>query len=64
MRPRFTFEQLKECDEYAAMFGIEMIPCMQTLAHLPDVLKWSVYADIKEDNTTLLVGSERTYESS
>ena len=62
MRPRFTHDQLKECDEYAAVFGIEMIPCMQTLAHLPDVLKWAVYADIKEDDTTLLVGSERTYE--
>ncbi|MGI6610595.1 MAG: beta-N-acetylhexosaminidase [Limnochordia bacterium] len=62
MRPRFTHDDLRECDEYAAILGIEMIPCMQTLAHLPDVLKWPVYADIKEDETTLLVGSDRTYE--
>ncbi|MGI6610594.1 MAG: beta-N-acetylhexosaminidase [Limnochordia bacterium] len=62
MRPKFTHDDLRECDEYAAILGIEMIPCMQTLAHLPDVLKWPVYADIKEDDTTLLVGSDRTYE--
>ncbi len=62
MRGRYTFEELKECDDYADIFGIEMIPCIQTLAHLTDVLKWPVYHDMRDDEETLLVGSEKVYD--
>ena len=34
MRGRFSAEELKELDGYADSFGIELIPCIQTLAHL------------------------------
>lgn len=61
MRPRYTQEDLKRCDDYADMFGIEMVPCIQTLAHLTDTMVWSEYADIREDKDTLLVGEEKTY---
>jgi hexosaminidase len=62
MRGKYTQEELREIDHYADIFGIEAIPCMQTLAHLEDVLKWDVYEDIREDEATLLVGSEKTYQ--
>lgn len=62
MRGRYTYDELKECDDYADIFGIEIIPCIQTLAHLIHALKWPCYDDIKEDDDTLLVGHERTYE--
>lgn len=62
MRGRYTQEELRECDAYAELFGIEMIPCIQTLAHLTDVLKWSVYDNIKEDQESLLVDCEETYQ--
>lgn len=62
MRGKYTCEELKECDEFADTFGIEMIPCIQTLAHLPDVLKWPVYSDMQDDGETLLVGNEKVYE--
>ena len=62
MRGKYTQEDLREIDRYADIFGIEAIPCMQTLAHLEDVLKWDVYSDIREDESTLLVGSEKTYQ--
>lgn len=62
MRGKYSFEELKECDDYAEIFGIEMIPCIQTLAHLTEVLKWDCYEPIKEDEDTLLVGHEKTYE--
>ena len=26
-------EMIKEIDTYVAMFGIELVPCIQTLAH-------------------------------
>lgn len=61
MRGRYTEEELRSCDAYADLFGIEMIPCIQTLAHLTDVLKWAVYNDIKEDQESLLVDEEKTY---
>lgn len=62
MQGRYTADELREYDDYAYIFGIEMIPCIQTLAHLTSMLKWNVYNDIKDDNTTLLVGYEKTYE--
>jgi hypothetical protein len=61
MRSRYSQEELKELDDFAWSLGIEMIPCIQTLAHLIDVLKWEVYGDIREDDDTLFVGEEKTY---
>ena len=61
MRSKYSQEELKELDTYASLFGIEMIPCVQTLAHLTDTLRWECFRDIKEDSSTLLVGEEKTY---
>lgn len=59
LRGRYSRAELKELDAYAAMFGIELIPCIQTLAHLDQFLIWDTprekYIDI--DNI-LLVGEE------
>ncbi|MBO7254435.1 MAG: beta-N-acetylhexosaminidase, partial [Clostridia bacterium] len=34
LRGRYSFEELKEIDDYAYALGIEAIPCIQTLSHL------------------------------
>lgn len=62
LRGRYSQKELREIDDYADMLGITVIPCIQTLAHLMDVLKWYPYAEFKDDDDTLLVGDERTYE--
>lgn len=62
MRSKYTQAELKEIDDYAFDLGIEIIPCIQTLAHLIDVLKWPCYAEMKDDDDTLLVGCDRAYE--
>ncbi|GIP40833.1 N-acetyl-beta-D-glucosaminidase [Paenibacillus sp. J31TS4] len=62
MRGRYSQEELRELDDYADRLGIEMIPCIQTLSHLADVLKWNAFKDIRDDHETMLVGEERTYE--
>lgn len=63
MRPKYTQAELKELDDYAYNLGIEMIPCIQTLGHLKDALKrYYPYSSYTEDETTLLVGDERTYK--
>ncbi len=59
LRGRYSKEELKELDAYAFERGIELVPCIQTLAHLSGLLRWKPeltdYADI------LLAGEEKTY---
>lgn len=61
-RGAYTADELREIDNYAHALGIEMVPCIQTLGHLEQVLKWWPYADVKDTDAVLLVDEERTYE--
>jgi hypothetical protein len=57
-RGPYTEEELSTIDNYAFMFGIEVppskfiniqvIPCIQTLGHLGQILQWPRFANIKE----------------
>ena len=60
MRGRYTVAEMKELDAYAASLGIEIIPCIQTLAHLRSFSRWK-QAPFEIDDT-LLIDDERTYE--
>ncbi|MBQ7994978.1 MAG: beta-N-acetylhexosaminidase [Bacilli bacterium] len=62
LRGRYTKEEIKEVVDYASLFGIEIVPCIQTLSHLNQALPWEVYAPIRETNQTLLMGEPKTYE--
>lgn len=63
MRPKYTQAELKELDDYAYSLGIEMIPCIQTLSHMQEALKWKkVYGNITDYEACLLVGEEKTYD--
>lgn len=61
MRGRYSYEELKDCDDYADLLGIEIIPCIQTLAHIEHFLKWEPASRLKDTRDVLLVGSEATY---
>lgn len=61
MRPKYTEEQLRAIDDHADILGIEVIPVMQSLAHLIDVIKWPQYAAFADTADILMVGDERTY---
>ena len=61
MRGRFSQEELKEIDDYAYDLGIEVIPCVQTLAHLATALRWPGFG-FQDTGDILLVGDERTYK--
>ncbi len=61
-RGRYDSKELTELDRYAADFGIELIPCIQTLAHLKTIFRWQCYSDIWDIDDTLLAGEEKTYE--
>lgn len=63
VRGRYSRAELRELDDYAAMFGIEIIPCIQTLAHFTAPSRWERFTDGKFDlDDILLVGEEKTYE--
>ncbi len=62
MRGRQRAGEIAEIDRYAALFGIEVVPCIQTLAHLGTLLKWPVYHEVRDINDILLVGESKTYE--
>ena len=61
MRGRYSKEELREIDDYAYGFGIEVIPCIQTLAHLSAALRWDKMRPITDTSDILLVGDEGTY---
>ncbi len=63
MRGRYSEEELKELDAYGASKGIELIPCIQTLAHLNAIFHWRRYTnELWDTNDILLVDDEKTYE--
>ena len=60
MRGRYTKAEMKEIDAYAADLGIEVIPCIQTLAHLNAIFRWGAFP--KDCDDILLTDDARTYE--
>lgn len=60
-RGRYTKAEIQEMDAYASLFGIELVPCIQTLAHLHNALKWPGKDPIKDSRDILMVGKEETY---
>lgn len=62
MRSIFTQNDMRCLDDYAYALGIEIIPCIQTLAHLTDALKWPPFSGLKESKSCLLPGEERVYD--
>ena len=61
MRGRYTKDEMKRIDAYAARFGIEVVPCIQTLAHLNQIFRWGEYDAINDTDDILLIDDERTY---
>ncbi len=60
-RGRYSKEELRRMDEYAQIFGIELVPCIQTLAHLPHIFRHDAFAEINDMQDILLVDDEKTY---
>ncbi len=61
-RGRYTVEELQDIDAYCRSLGVELVPNIQTLAHLNAALRWPEYHPIIDHGDILLVGHERTYE--
>lgn len=62
MRGAYTEDELKEIDSFAADLGVEVVPCIQTLAHLASTIRWSYMHKMCDTSDVLLVGCDKTYE--
>ncbi|MBR2354043.1 MAG: beta-N-acetylhexosaminidase [Clostridia bacterium] len=61
LRGRYTHEELKDIVSFCHSIGMEVIPNIQTLAHLSQIFRWEEYTPIRDTDDILLVGDERTY---
>ena len=62
MRGRYSQEELKDMDAYCRSIGIELVPCIQVLAHLNQLTQWPEYQPLFDCHDILMVGEEAVYE--
>ncbi len=60
-RGRYTEDELRGIDAYCSEIGMELIPCIQTLAHLGSLTRWPAFKPYTDVNDILLIDDERTY---
>lgn len=65
MRGRYSKTEIKDIDSYCKKFGIELVPCVQGLAHYNALKRWCLYplTEYSMDcEDILLAGDQRTYQ--
>ena len=62
LRGGFKKEEIQEIDAHCREKGVELIPCIQTLAHLRTIFKYHPYRGINDFDDILLIDEPRTYE--
>ncbi|MBQ8794043.1 MAG: family 20 glycosylhydrolase, partial [Clostridia bacterium] len=60
LRGKYSKEELKELDTFADSIGVELVPNIQTLAHMAAFLRWR--GDIKDADDIMLAGDDRVYD--
>ena len=61
LRGRYSQQDLRELDAYAAGLGVELVPCIQTLGHMRQFLQWEENACLRDQLDVLLIDEEKTY---
>lgn len=61
LRGGFKKSEIKELDAYAKDNGVQLFPCIQTLAHLNALMQWPIYLGMRDTGDILLAGDERVY---
>lgn len=62
LKGRYTVEEIKELDDYAFDYGIELIPCIECYGHMAEYLIWDAGRPIKDTSSVLLAREEKTFE--
>lgn len=61
-RGRYSKKDIKELCVYGDMYGVELIPDIETFGHLEKYLGYECTSPIRNNSRTLLVGEPATYE--
>lgn len=61
MRGAYTKDELQTIEAFAHSLGMELVPCIQTLAHLNAITRYREYGHLFDTLDILLVGEEKTY---
>ena len=62
-RGRYSAQELREIDAYARECGVELVPFIQTLAHLASLKRWRAYRHkIFDIDDILLADEPQTYK--
>ena len=62
MRGRYSIAEMQEIQAYCTSKGMELIPNIQTLAHLNGIVRWPAYIPMIDQKDFLLVGDEAVYK--
>ncbi|MBE6798109.1 MAG: beta-N-acetylhexosaminidase [Ruminococcaceae bacterium] len=61
LRMGYTQAEVKALAEFGEGFGIDIIPCIQTLAHLNQIFQYPAYSPLNDTADILLCGDENVY---
>ena len=61
LRGRYSGSEIKEIDAYAAGRGIELMPCIQVLAHINQIFQWPEFDKVHDCSDILLIDEPETY---
>lgn len=61
LRGRYSIAELQEIVAFCEGLGIEVIPCVQTLAHLYSIFRWPRFQPLRDMDDILLADEEGTY---
>lgn len=62
LRGRYSQKEIREIDAFAKEHGIELQPCIQTLAHLTQLFLWNRFKPLLDAGGILLAEEEETYQ--
>ncbi len=62
MRGRYTTDDLREIDDYAYEYGIEIIPCIECYGHMAKYLRWPEASAIKDTASVMMAREPKTFE--
>ena len=61
-RGKYSKDEIREICAFAKKFGVTMFPCIQTLGHLEQVLKFPQYSGLKDNDKVLNVRNPKIYK--
>ncbi len=62
LRGRYSQDELRELDRYAASLDIELMPCVQVLGHMEQFLQWESSAPLRDQPDILRPDWPATYD--